>query len=237
MLRATIIALCFATCVLGDDALTAQRDLKSPVGLEAIKRYDATYLAARQAYFRTLAAGDKQESADLDRAMRIAVGSTDLDEANRIKAIQESVEARLQQHVEALKATSVAASASTDEQAVKTFEISAHDRWQATIQVQKGRHYLIRASGKWWGGAKDKNTLCGPDGMVIPDGDHQGEWGWYLEGRVNRDYPFIVGSSRDFIAKEDGLLELQMACWWRYGNDGSLQVEVGALPSVEAESN
>lgn len=73
----------------------------------------------------------------------------------------------------------------------------------------------MTATGQWSGGTDaNKNRLvCGPEGMVLPDGDHQGNLEWYLEARVNHKYPFAVGSKCDFVAEEDGPLELEMADW------------------------
>ena len=75
-------------------------------------------------------------------------------------------------------------------------DIFAHERWKTTIMLKRGQHYRVTAHGQWSGGTDaGKNRLvCGPEGMIIPDGDHQGEWEWFLEGRVNGKYPFAIGA-------------------------------------------
>ena len=61
----------------------------------------------------------------------------------------------------------------------------------------------------------------------MPDGDHQGDHQgdlvWFLEGRINRKYPFAIGANGEFVAQEDDPLDMQMMDLWIYDNDGSIE--------------
>ena len=158
------------------------------------------------------------------------MNAENLDEANRIKATEGVAADSLKAHKLALQQVASLQPA-RPVQAAQTFSIFAHERWTMTIMVEKGKRYRVTASGHWSGGTDaNKNRLvCGPEGMVVPDGDHQGDLCWYLEGRINHGYPFPIGASDEFVAQEDGPLEMQMMDWWIYDNDGSVDAQVQSI--------
>lgn len=59
---------------------------KSAAAVAAVRKHDDAALKARKAYLEALIAADRQEVADLQRAMIAATKSGDLDEAEAIKA-------------------------------------------------------------------------------------------------------------------------------------------------------
>ncbi len=205
-----------------------------PAGQDALLHYNQACLAARQSFYRTILDADQREIAELDRAMKIAMNVANLDEANRIKLLQQDANDTLKHHKEALLGL-MNSSAVAQPEAAQTFVVFANLRWTMTVMLKKGERYRVTAQGQWSGGtdANKKTLVCGPDGMVLPDGDHQGNLEWYLEARVNHKYPFMVGSKCDFVAQEDGPLELEMADWWIYDNNGSVEATVQHLANSE----
>jgi hypothetical protein len=231
MWRTTLI-LCVCAIALGAEAPTsAPDDMQMVGGKEALHRYEAAYLAARQTYYNAMIDADQKKIMELDKLMKIAMSAGDLDEANRIKAAHDVATDMLNEHKQALQ-EAPSSSSPVQADARHTFAIFARERWKATVKVQKGQRYRVSARGQWSGGPDaNKNKLqCGPEGFVMPDGDHQGDYVWYLEGRVNRKYPFVIGASGEFTAQEDGLLEMQMMDWWIYDNDGSIEAQVQHIP-------
>lgn len=231
MWRGTFVLLICAVA-LADDAAPSN-GLQMSAGQEALRRYSLTCTVARETFYRTVIDADQKKIADLDRAMKIAMNVGNLDEANRIKAAQDDAQEVLKQHKEALLEASESAEPSQPEVA-QVFAIFAHERWKMTINVKKGERYRVTATGQWSGGTDaNKNRLvCGPQGMVVPDGDHQGNIEWFLEGRINHKYPFVIGAKCEFVADQDGPLEMQMRDWWIYDNDGSVEARVEHIPNV-----
>jgi hypothetical protein len=228
----TALILFICAISLADEA--PQSDLlQMSAGQEALRHYSLACLAARETFYRTVIDADQKKITDLDRAMKIAMNVGNLDEANRIKTAQEDAQDVLKQHKEALLQASESKQP-TQPEAAQVFAIFAHERWKMTINVKKGERYRVTAAGQWSGGTdQNKNRLvCGPEGMVVPDGDHQGNIEWFLEGRVNHKYPFVIGAKSEFVADEDGPLEMQMRDWWIYDNDGSIVASVQHVPNA-----
>jgi hypothetical protein len=228
MWRSALI-LCICAISIGDE--TPGSDLlQSLAGKEALRRYEVAYVAARQTYYRSMMDADAKKIADLDRAMKIALNAANLEEANRLKAAGDAAADVLKEHKLALE--DVSSQQIAQPQASQAYSIFAHERWKTTVIVQKGQRYRITAHGQWSGGTDmSKNRLvCGPEGMVVPDGDHQGDLVWFLEGRVNHKYPFAIGANCEFVAKEDGPLDMQMMNWWIYGADGVIEAQVQHIP-------
>jgi hypothetical protein len=224
------LILCICAISMGDE--TSQSDiLQSPAGKEALRRYEVAYVAARQTFYHSMIDADAKKIADLDRAMKIAMNAANLDEANRLKAAGDAAADTLKEHKLALDDITSSQEIAQPE-AAQTFAIFAHERWKTTVMVKKGQRYRVTAKGQWSGGpdANKNKIICGPEGILMPDGDHQGEWVWYLEGRVNRKYPFVIGAHNEFVAQEDGPLEMQMMDWWIYDNDGSVEAQVQHIP-------
>jgi hypothetical protein len=226
----TALIVCICAISMGDE--TPPPDVpQSPAGQEAFRRYEIAYVAARQSFYRAMIDADGRKIMDLDRAMKIAMNAGNLDEANRLKAANDATADTLNEHKLALADISSPQELMQPE-AAQSFVIFAHERWKTTVTVQKGQRYRVTAHGQWSGGSDaNKNRLvCGPEGMIIPDGDHQGEWEWFLEGRVKGKYPFAIGGSSEFVAQDDGPLDLQMRDWWIYDNDGMVDVQVQHIP-------
>jgi hypothetical protein len=223
-----VCTVCFADDSTGSDSP------QMPAGQDALLHYNQACLAARQTFYRTMVDADERQVEELDRAMKIAMNVGNLDEANRIKSLQQDANDTLKHHKQSLLEL-MNSSAAPGPEAAQTFTVFANQRWTMTVNVHRGERYRITATGQWSGGtdANKKVLICGPDGMVIPDGDHQGNMEWYVEGRVNHKYPFVVGSKCDFVAQEDGPLELEMADWWIYDNNGSVEATVQHLTNSE----
>jgi hypothetical protein len=228
----TALILCICAISLGDETSTSDV-VQSPAGKEALRRYEVAYVAARQNYYRAMIDADEKKIEDLDRAMKIAMNAANLDEANRLKAAGDAAAGTLKEHKIALDDISSSQQIAQPD-AARNFVIFAHERWKTTVTVQKGQRYRVTAHGQWSGGpdANKNKLVCGPEGMIMPDGDHQGEWVWFLEGRVNVKYPFAIGASSEFTAQEDGPLDMQMRDWWIYDNDGSIEVQVQHIPTA-----
>lgn len=229
----TALILCIAAIAIGAEAPPADV-LQLPAGQEALRRYETACLEARQAYYHSILDADQRKITDLDRALKIAMNLNNLDEANRVNAAKNAAADALKEHQLALNDLTSSQQITAPEPG-RSFDVFAHERWKTTITVKRGQRYRVTAQGQWSGGVDaNKNRLvCGPEGMVIPDGDHQGEWDWYLEGRVNGKYPFAIGASGEFVAQEDGPLDLQMHDWWIYDNDGSIKALVQHVPTAE----
>jgi hypothetical protein len=227
-------ALIFCICAIAMADETPPSDLlQSPAGKEALRHYEVAYVSARQTYYRSMIEADQRKSDELDRAMKIAMNAGNLDEANRLKAAKDATADTLKEHKQALDDISSSQQIAQPE-APQTFAIFAHERWKTTVTVKKGQRYRVTARGQWSGGpdANKNRLVCGPAGMVMPDGDHQGDMVWFLEGRINRKYPFAIGANSEFVAQEDGPLDMQMMDWWIYDNDGSIEAQVEHIPTA-----
>jgi hypothetical protein len=237
MWRFGLLGLFLGTMAMAATTQPADEQVQSPAARDAVRHYYDGRVRARQIYLRSLIDADRIEIDELAKAMRLAMTNAELDEANRIQAAKDQAGLTFKEHAAELK-QAFATTRPTMISWTKTFVIFASEKWQPTVDVKKGVRYRIFATGQWSGGfkAKDVRLLCGPDGMIVPmtgpEEEHGGEKAWYLEGRVGQSYPFVVGSFYEFVAKEDGPLELDMRHWWRWSGNGSLSVKIEALPDA-----
>jgi hypothetical protein len=229
---------------------------------EVITRHQAALVAAQQAYIQSLIQADLLELTDLDTAAKAAMQKYQLDEANRIKAEQDRADVTFNEHknwvtqglplatahpsfpttvpvpAPAPLAPSNSAPAAPVVLWTKTFEISARERWQTTLDVQQGQHYRITAAGKWVHSPRPQD-ITGPDGAAV--GEDQLQWfragrAAYLEGRIRGGLPFGVGSFYELVPLHNGSLEMEMADNDYSDNSGSLQVRIELMGSSNGSS-
>jgi hypothetical protein len=226
----TALILCLCTICLAEETHSSDA-LQMSAGQDALRRYNLAFIAARETFYRSMIDADQKKLTDLDRAMKIAMNTSNLDEANRVKKVKDAAADTLKEHKIALDDISASRDSARAE-APQNFSVFARERWKTTITVKRGQRYRVTAHGQWCGGpdANKNRIICGPEGITMPDGDHQGDQVWFLEGRINHKYPFAIGASSEFVAQEDGPLEMQMMDWWIYDNDGSIEVQVQHIP-------
>ena len=102
---------------------------------------------------------------------------------------------------------------------VRQRTVRANRAWQWVSEVKAGNILRISADGVWsWNGVDSAG----------PGGD---EAGWHaLYGRLGPDgEPFLIGSGQWLIARENGVLSMQMEDTYRTDNTGVVSVSIDAF--------
>jgi hypothetical protein len=163
---------------------------------------------------------DTQLVRDLDISLRTAAAAgADTEEIQRIT----SARAKAQ---EMLKHDTLEA------HGVGEFVIKADSGWQDTLEVHHGDQVIIQASGRWTANAKNARQTCGPDGIAgapSPTGVLIG----IIAGQPD-NAAILIGSSKQFTAPTDGVLQLGMRNHAPVGsglNDGAIEVLIKVVPA------
>ena len=186
-----------------DHAEPAQPE--SPSAKAAIDKANRAVGEAERAYRHALTTAKKQLIQDLKASQSTAMKATNLTEANAIAATIKKTEADL---------TAIEG---------EKFTIKATEEWQQTIAVKRGQSVYVIARGKW-SYNRYKNLTAGPDGVPKDDGTKE-TWG-HLEGRIGNGPAFKIGTSVNFVADADGILEMEMHDPFHNDNEGSIDVVI-----------
>jgi hypothetical protein len=110
-----------------------------------------------------------------------------------------------------------------------TFAVKANEGWQDTgIDLIAGKPVIMAASGRW---TFHLQVQTNAEGLTIPEELRDFNPGC-LVGMVpdpsnpENNKPFVVGSSKQFIAERSGRLHLRMYDTDPRDNDGELKVEI-----------
>jgi hypothetical protein len=186
--------------------------IHSEAGRAAVAKHDAAVKRAETAYKKALTDADRQEVADLEVALRHAMDTKQLDEANALNAEKKAAMDRMAGELGKVEA--------------RTFTIYANTDWQPTIQVQKGEKITVRAEGVWqWCVPRGAGGTCGPNGQIDPS---QHKVLYYLVGRISQGEAFKIGSAAAFTAGDSGMLSMQMMDTGLDDNAGNLSVTISA---------
>lgn len=106
--------------------------------------------------------------------------------------------------------------------------VEANKTWQSTgIKVLAGKPLTILSRGNWTFTLKRQ---LNPDGMAIPkelkDFNLGCLVGFIDTGTTEKGKPFVIGSKKEFVPKQSGVLYLQMYDVDVSDNEGELEVQI-----------
>jgi hypothetical protein len=225
----TLAALCLAA---KSDKPDQKADApKSRPAQAALAKRDKAVHAALANYWREVQKANRAAVTDLELALKAALKSENLDEANRIKVAIADLKAELADVKQALAGKGTAAKAGKAAKVV----VPGNEAWTAAGEVRKGDVLVFTATGTWsYNVAEGKQAVVPPGGTL--DKGEQRDLG-YLQGRVGSSV-FKIGASAEIEVPEDGTLELGMLDSVHGDNSGSVTVVIkpqGAKAPVPAK--